>query len=243
MEGRGAPNVPSQPTAEATSRSGSLTTSAVPHFQLVTTDGSVPGARELGRPDWPPGASSARGRTSRTCGWSMCSTSRNDDPEMTSRHSSSRPRNRSAGRCRGECGLWHDSSPRVRDAPAAMRWVRVVAMFPSPPAPHRIGRMPKSEAPPLDAFLAPIDPNDTTRSGLGLDWVADPPRAVRRRDHDRAAPPLGILPVDAVALAQQVVAVSASPSQRTASGSFVLTVADRTRRYKVPVARTAQPFS
>jgi hypothetical protein len=28
----------------------------VPHFQLVTTDGTVLGARELGRPDWPPGS-------------------------------------------------------------------------------------------------------------------------------------------------------------------------------------------
>jgi hypothetical protein len=26
------------------------------HFQLVTTDGDVLGARELGRPDWPPGS-------------------------------------------------------------------------------------------------------------------------------------------------------------------------------------------
>jgi hypothetical protein len=28
----------------------------VPHFQLVTTDGTALGARELGRPDWPPGS-------------------------------------------------------------------------------------------------------------------------------------------------------------------------------------------
>jgi hypothetical protein len=28
----------------------------VPHFQLVTTDGTVLGARELGQPDWPPGS-------------------------------------------------------------------------------------------------------------------------------------------------------------------------------------------
>jgi hypothetical protein len=28
----------------------------MPHFQLVTTDGTVLGARELGRPDWPPGS-------------------------------------------------------------------------------------------------------------------------------------------------------------------------------------------
>jgi hypothetical protein len=28
----------------------------VPHFQLVTTDGTVIGARELVRPDWPPGS-------------------------------------------------------------------------------------------------------------------------------------------------------------------------------------------
>jgi hypothetical protein len=28
----------------------------VPHFSLVTTDGDVLGARELGRPDWPPGS-------------------------------------------------------------------------------------------------------------------------------------------------------------------------------------------
>jgi hypothetical protein len=32
-----------------------LASSAVPHLQLVTTDGTVLGARELGRPDWPPG--------------------------------------------------------------------------------------------------------------------------------------------------------------------------------------------
>jgi Fic family protein len=29
---------------------------AVPHFQLVTVDGTVLGARHLGRPDWPPGS-------------------------------------------------------------------------------------------------------------------------------------------------------------------------------------------
>jgi hypothetical protein len=28
----------------------------VPHFQLVTVDGAVLGARELGRPDWLPGS-------------------------------------------------------------------------------------------------------------------------------------------------------------------------------------------
>src|SRR5436190_21966881 len=28
----------------------------VPHFQLVKTDGTVLGTRELGRPDWPPGS-------------------------------------------------------------------------------------------------------------------------------------------------------------------------------------------
>jgi hypothetical protein len=28
----------------------------MPHFQLVTTDGTVLGTRELGRPDWPPGS-------------------------------------------------------------------------------------------------------------------------------------------------------------------------------------------
>jgi hypothetical protein len=28
----------------------------VPHFQLVTVGGDVLGARELGRPDWPPGS-------------------------------------------------------------------------------------------------------------------------------------------------------------------------------------------
>jgi hypothetical protein len=28
----------------------------VPHFQLVATDGTVLGTRELGRPDWPPGS-------------------------------------------------------------------------------------------------------------------------------------------------------------------------------------------
>ena len=28
----------------------------MPHFQLVTTDGTVLGARELGRPDRPPGS-------------------------------------------------------------------------------------------------------------------------------------------------------------------------------------------
>jgi hypothetical protein len=28
----------------------------MPHFQLVTTDGDVLGARELGRPEWPPGS-------------------------------------------------------------------------------------------------------------------------------------------------------------------------------------------
>jgi hypothetical protein len=27
----------------------------MPHFQLVTTDGTVLGARGLGRPDWSPG--------------------------------------------------------------------------------------------------------------------------------------------------------------------------------------------
>jgi hypothetical protein len=27
----------------------------VPHFELVTVDGTVLGARELSRPDWPPG--------------------------------------------------------------------------------------------------------------------------------------------------------------------------------------------
>jgi hypothetical protein len=29
---------------------------AMPHFQFVTTDGTVRGTRELGRPDWPPGS-------------------------------------------------------------------------------------------------------------------------------------------------------------------------------------------
>jgi hypothetical protein len=28
----------------------------LPHFQLVTVDGEALGARELGRPDWPPGS-------------------------------------------------------------------------------------------------------------------------------------------------------------------------------------------
>jgi hypothetical protein len=28
----------------------------MPHFQLLTTDGEVLGARELGRPDWRPGS-------------------------------------------------------------------------------------------------------------------------------------------------------------------------------------------
>jgi hypothetical protein len=28
----------------------------MPHFQLVKVDGEVLGARELGRPDWPPGS-------------------------------------------------------------------------------------------------------------------------------------------------------------------------------------------
>ena len=28
----------------------------MPHFQLVTVDGIALGARELGRPDWPPGS-------------------------------------------------------------------------------------------------------------------------------------------------------------------------------------------
>jgi hypothetical protein len=27
----------------------------MPHFALVTTDGTALGVRELGRPDWPPG--------------------------------------------------------------------------------------------------------------------------------------------------------------------------------------------
>jgi hypothetical protein len=33
-----------------------VTLALVPHFQLATTDGTVLGARELGRPDWPPGS-------------------------------------------------------------------------------------------------------------------------------------------------------------------------------------------
>jgi hypothetical protein len=33
-----------------------LASSAVPHFHLVTVDGDVLGARELGRPDWAPGS-------------------------------------------------------------------------------------------------------------------------------------------------------------------------------------------
>jgi hypothetical protein len=28
----------------------------LPHFQLAKVDGTVLGARELGRPDWPPGS-------------------------------------------------------------------------------------------------------------------------------------------------------------------------------------------
>jgi hypothetical protein len=34
----------------------------VPHFSLVMTDGTVLGARELGRPDWPPGSVIYTGR-------------------------------------------------------------------------------------------------------------------------------------------------------------------------------------
>jgi hypothetical protein len=33
----------------------------MPHFQLVTTDGDVLGAVELGRPDWPEGSIIYRG--------------------------------------------------------------------------------------------------------------------------------------------------------------------------------------
>jgi hypothetical protein len=56
--------------------------SAVPHFQLVTTDGIVLGARELSGPDWPPGSVIYTGpnepnlRVVRELGTA------NDDPEM-----------------------------------------------------------------------------------------------------------------------------------------------------------------
>jgi hypothetical protein len=54
----------------------------VPHFQLVTTDGTVLGARHLGRPDWPPGSviyTAGTGRTSRVV---RELDTENDDPEM-----------------------------------------------------------------------------------------------------------------------------------------------------------------
>jgi hypothetical protein len=59
-----------------------LASSAVPHFQLVTTDGTVLGAGELGRPDWPPGSVIYTGPTEPNLRVVRELDTENDDPEM-----------------------------------------------------------------------------------------------------------------------------------------------------------------
>jgi hypothetical protein len=54
----------------------------VPHFQLVTTDGVALGARELGRPDWPPGSLIYTGSDEPDLRVVDVLAAENDDPEM-----------------------------------------------------------------------------------------------------------------------------------------------------------------
>src|SRR5262249_38921146 len=77
-------------------RSHRLASPAIPHFQLITIDDDVLGARELGRPDWPPVRRSTPARTSRTCASSASSTSRATTRRCTSPCSSLSRRSRVA---------------------------------------------------------------------------------------------------------------------------------------------------
>jgi hypothetical protein len=54
----------------------------VPHFQIVTTDGEALGARELGRPDWPPGSVIYTGPDEPNLCVVRELDTENDDPEM-----------------------------------------------------------------------------------------------------------------------------------------------------------------
>jgi hypothetical protein len=54
----------------------------MPHFQLVTVDGDVLGARELGRPDWPPGSVICTGPGEPNLRVVEILATENDDPEM-----------------------------------------------------------------------------------------------------------------------------------------------------------------
>jgi hypothetical protein len=53
----------------------------MPHFQIVLVDGTVLGARHIGRPDWPPGSVIYTARMSRTCASCASSTPGTIDPE------------------------------------------------------------------------------------------------------------------------------------------------------------------
>jgi hypothetical protein len=59
-----------------------LASSAVPHFHLVTVDGDVLGARELGRPDWAPGSVIYTGPDEPNLRVVRILDTENDDPEM-----------------------------------------------------------------------------------------------------------------------------------------------------------------
>jgi len=54
----------------------------VPHFELVTADGDVLGATELGRPDWPPGSVIYTGPDEPTLRVARDLETQNDDPEV-----------------------------------------------------------------------------------------------------------------------------------------------------------------
>ena len=59
-----------------------LASSAVPHFQLVTIDGNVLGARELSGPHWPPGSVIYTGPDEPNLRVVRELDTENDDPEM-----------------------------------------------------------------------------------------------------------------------------------------------------------------
>jgi hypothetical protein len=54
----------------------------VPHFQIVTSDGDVLGARHLSRPDWQPGSLIYTGPDEPNLRVVRILDTENDDPEM-----------------------------------------------------------------------------------------------------------------------------------------------------------------